>query len=157
MFKTPSGNRWGFIVCHYFMSVLTQESPLPLFVYGTLMRGFKNPLSELFHQNCEFIGQASVKGSLYRITYYPGAVPSQFPEEKVWGELYWIRNSNFWEALDQYEGLDESGPCEYVRDITSLQQSPRHGVCRAWIYWYNWATLKSQKIANGNFASGFKN
>ena len=43
-----------------------------LFVYGTLMRGFDNPMAQLLSRSADFIGEAHCRGRLYRVTHYPG-------------------------------------------------------------------------------------
>lgn len=129
---------------------------LPLFVYGTLMQGFTSPMTEKFKQGARFLGPASVCGKLYRIDWYPGAVPATDPSSEVdtvCGELYQIHSEELWQALDQYEGVGTGHefPCEYVREITQLLDSPDSDFCKAWIYWYNWSVPTESQIESGKF------
>src|SRR4051812_45548450 len=59
-----------------------------LFVYGTLMRGFDNPMTKLLARNAEFCGPARCQGRLYLVTWYPGMVLSDDPGDVVFGELF---------------------------------------------------------------------
>lgn len=122
-----------------------------LFVYGTLMRGFQNPIRKEFLQGSRFLGEGSVLGRLHRVSYYPAAFPSSNSMEVIHGEIYQIRDPNLWCLLDHYEGLDQVPPCEYVRSITSLVQSNNPELSRVWIYWYNWTLNPDHHIPSGRF------
>ncbi|HEY3029085.1 MAG TPA: gamma-glutamylcyclotransferase family protein, partial [Bradyrhizobium sp.] len=47
-----------------------------LFVYGTLMRGFNQPMAQLLSRSADFIGEAQCRGRLYLVKHYPGLVLS---------------------------------------------------------------------------------
>ena len=125
----------------------------PLFVYGTLMQGFENPIRNEFLQGSRFVGEGSVLGRLFKVSYYPAAFPSSNSMEVVHGEIYQIRDPNLWSLLDHYEGVDQSPPCEYVRSMTSLVRSNNPALSRVWIYWYNWSLNPDQLLPSGRFAS----
>ena len=132
---------------------LNFEIEAPLFVYGTLMQGFENPIRNQFLQGSRLLGKGSVLGRLFRVSYYPAALPSSNPSDVIHGEIYQIRDPNLWSLLDQYEGVDLSPPCEYVRAMTSMVQSNNPTLSRVWIYWYNWALNPEQRIPSGSFTS----
>ena len=117
------------------------------------MQGFENPIKNEFLQGSQFLGEGSVLGRLFRVSYYPAAFPSLNFAEVIHGEIYQIRESNLWRLLDQYEGVDQSPPCEYVRSITSLVRSTNPALSRVWIYWYNWTLNPDQRIQSGSFTS----
>lgn len=126
---------------------------LPLFVYGTLMQGFGSPLTREFVQGAELLGPASVCGKLYRIDWYPGAVPGTAKSDVVHGELYRIHHKLLWQVLDNYEGVGKGHelPCEYVREVIRLNDTPSPDFCKAWIYWYNWSVPLECEIMSGKF------
>lgn len=132
---------------------LSFDIEAPLFVYGTLMQGFENPIRNQFLQGSRLLGEGSVLGRLFRVSYYPAALPSSNPSDVIHGEIYQIRDPNLWSLLDQYEGVDQSPPCEYVRAMTSLVQSNNPALSRVWIYWYNWTLNPEQRIPSGSFTS----
>jgi gamma-glutamylcyclotransferase (GGCT)/AIG2-like uncharacterized protein YtfP len=76
-----------------------------LFVYGTLRSGFDNRYAKLLHANSEFLGPATVMGSLFQIGDYLGYRPE--PRGEVPGELYRLNDPDeLFPILDDYEGPD---------------------------------------------------
>ena len=77
-----------------------------LFVYGTLMRGFDNPMARRLRAEAAFVGPASCVGRLYLVAEYPGLVTSADPSERVHGELFRLVDpgQDLLAALDDYEG-----------------------------------------------------
>ena len=85
------------------------EAPLVLFVYGTLMRGFRNHYRLL---DSEFIGPAWTKPiyRLYDCGTYPGLVWEE-DGESIGGELFRV-TSEVMAALDEFERQYERKPVE---------------------------------------------
>ena len=89
-----------------------------LFVYGTLMRGFDNPMAKLLQQGADFIGAARCRGRLYRVKHYPGLVLSDDADDVVFGEVYRLRQPDeLLREFDMYEACGEgfAEPTEYIR------------------------------------------
>ena len=63
-----------------------------LFVYGTLRRKAGNRLFSILDRFSDFVSEATYQGRLYRISHYPGVVPSDDPADRVQGEVYCLRN-----------------------------------------------------------------
>ncbi len=63
-----------------------------LFVYGTLRRDVVGEMYRLLARYSDFVGEATYQGKLYKVTHYPGVVPSNDPADLVQGEVYRIRN-----------------------------------------------------------------
>lgn len=111
-----------------------------LFVYGTLRSGLQHPAHTFIRQYFTLLCTAMVKGKLYDLGEYPGAVPC--PDEVfITGELYELSNeiqfSEAFAVLDNYEGL-LVGPGEtplFVREQVTVFLSD--DIDTAWIYWYN--------------------
>ena len=124
-----------------------------LFVYGTLMRGFDHPMAQLLSRSADFIGEAQCGGRLYLVTHYPGLVLSDDPTDKVFGELYRLRQPNeLLREFDMYEACGEgfAEPTEYVRQMLPVT-SQGHSVDEAWTYLYNWPVAHLSRIASGRF------
>lgn len=64
-----------------------------LFVYGTLMRGHRNPMAARLRDGADFLGGARCQGRLYRIAHYAGLLLSDNPADAVSGELFRLRQS----------------------------------------------------------------
>lgn len=81
---------------------------MKIFVYGTLKRAYSNEYARFLHSNSVFLGEASVKGRLYLLGWYPGLVLSPDGYE-VYGEVYEVKHNlpEVTEMLDEYEGVDE--------------------------------------------------
>jgi gamma-glutamylcyclotransferase (GGCT)/AIG2-like uncharacterized protein YtfP len=124
-----------------------------LFVYGTLRRDMRNEMYHLLARYAEFVAEGTYQGRLYQIDDYPGAVPSENPEEQVHGEVYALREPEIVLAkLELYEecGPGFSNPTEYVRrqERITLQNGT---ACYAWVYVYNRPTTKLVQISSGNY------
>jgi gamma-glutamylcyclotransferase (GGCT)/AIG2-like uncharacterized protein YtfP len=115
-----------------------------LFVYGTLRSEFQNPHGERLRSEAELIGPATVNGTIFRVSHYPGFRPT--PEGAVKGELYRLGDPvALLHALDAYEGS------EYIR----IQVPVRTGIAEtdalAWIYQYKYQPAPDTQIQSGDF------
>jgi gamma-glutamylcyclotransferase (GGCT)/AIG2-like uncharacterized protein YtfP len=116
-----------------------------LFVYGTLRSGFGGPHAKRLAEQATCLGEAKVRGSLYRITYYPGAVS----EGRGWihGEVWRMREPDkTLAALDDYEGY----PYEFDR-ATTIAQLKSGAELPVWIYWYALDVQGKPNIPGGDF------
>jgi gamma-glutamylcyclotransferase (GGCT)/AIG2-like uncharacterized protein YtfP len=123
-----------------------------LFVYGTLMRGFNQPMAQLLLRSADFIGEAQCRGRLYLVTHYPGLVLSDDPTDMVFGELYRLRQpKELLREFDMYEACGEgfAEPTEYIRQMLSVALAD--GTAEAWTYVYNWPVTGLPRIASGRF------
>ena len=128
-------------------------TPDLLFVYGTLMRGFDNPMAKLLSGNADFVGEARCRGRLYRIKHYPGLLLSDDPADIVYGELYRLRERDaLLREFDMYEACGEgfAEPTEYIRRMlpATLADGAKSD---AWTYIYNWPVSDQARIASGRF------
>lgn len=108
-----------------------------LFVYGTLRSQFDNPYAQLLRAQSEFVGSATVRGSIYRVEFYPAY--KEEPDGEVHGEVYRLKSSLA--ELDDYEG----DAFERVKVATSRGE--------AWIYRYRGAPPAESRIASGDFCA----
>ena len=110
-----------------------------LFVYGTLMRGFR--LHRLLAGRAAYRGPGQVGGRLYDLGTYPGAVPDAFGT--VRGELYEVDDPKLWRALDSAEGP------QYDRQEIAVRV-PGGSTVAAFIYWYR-GPLPGVPIPGGDY------
>ncbi|MCS4306900.1 gamma-glutamylcyclotransferase (GGCT)/AIG2-like uncharacterized protein YtfP [Rheinheimera pacifica] len=124
-----------------------------LFVYGTLRQNANHPMHQLLAQHSRFIGKARYQAQLYRIDYYPGAVPSNNVADQVVGELYQlIQPDLLLPELDNYEECSSrfTPPHEYRREQQNITLDNGYSVV-AWVYVYNRNTDGLALIHSGDF------
>jgi gamma-glutamylcyclotransferase (GGCT)/AIG2-like uncharacterized protein YtfP len=123
-------------------------NPDYIFVYGTLRRDANSEMHQLLAKHSEFVDDATYQGRLYKIDCYPGAVPSDNPNDMVQGEVYLLRQADVvLPLLDQYEefGPEFPEPNEYSRQQHPvLLKSGR--LVTAWVYAYNLPTEGLEQI-----------
>ena len=128
-----------------------------LFVYGTLMRGFDNPMAQLLSRSADFVGEARCRGRLYLVKHYPGLVLSDDADDVVFGELYRLRQpAALLAEFDMYEACGEGfpEPTEYLRQmlaVTREGEAAEQAWTQAWTYVYNWPVDGLPRIASGRF------
>ena len=111
-----------------------------LFVYGSLLSGFKSPAYEYISRYFNLVSPARIRGKLYDLGEYPAAVPTN-DEVYITGELYLIKNEPEFSwalgQLDDYEGVTvEPGEAKlYKRELTTVYHNDESTM--AWVYWYN--------------------
>ena len=121
-----------------------------LFVYGTLRRGFDNPMAKLLARSAEFCGAARSQGRLYLVTYYPGLVLSDDASDIVSGEIYRLHTPEAsFAILDDYEGCAFPQP-RYLRQLLPVIRKDG-SVTEAWTYVYNRPVAQLKRIASGRF------
>jgi gamma-glutamylcyclotransferase (GGCT)/AIG2-like uncharacterized protein YtfP len=124
-----------------------------LFVFGTLLSGYDHPMARRLSREAALVGPASCRGLLYLVKHYPGMVLSENPADKVFGEVFRMRDSNALLAvLDKYEGCAPGAPepTEYVRRHVTVALDDGKPF-QAWTYIYNWPVAHLPRIASGRF------
>jgi gamma-glutamylcyclotransferase (GGCT)/AIG2-like uncharacterized protein YtfP len=127
-----------------------------LFVYGTLMRGFDNPMAQLLTRSADYLGPATCRGRLYRVKHYPGLVLSDAADDLVHGELYRLRHvEEMLREFDMYEACGEgfAEPTQYIRKMLAVTREDG-STAEAWTYIYNWPFAQLARIESGRFAAG---
>lgn len=126
-----------------------------LFVYGTLRKGFRShDLLRRFH--ARLIGRGSIRGRLYDLGNYPGAVSSAHNTERVYGEVYFLpQPESAFRVLDKFEGFDPTRPesNEFERSETTVTLAGGHKV-QAWVYWLSGVHTSGRRIQAGYYATG---
>lgn len=124
-----------------------------LFVYGSLRREAAHPMHELLAEKTDFISEAVFQGQLFRISWYPGAIPSRFARHRVKGEVYAIHQpEQLLLLLDEYEGCGSAftEPTEYKRQQKTVLLTSGESLS-AWVYLYQYPTSGLQEIHSGDF------
>lgn len=124
---------------HAWMNASPMNPTTLIFVYGTLRRGGSNHFRM---DGCEFVGTATVTGTLHRVAWFPGLVLD--PDGRtVSGEIYRTTHDRL-PALDDYEGP------EYRRLRTTATDAGgmRHDV---WIWEWKEATEGLAVIPTGDW------
>ena len=132
-----------------------------LFVYGTLLTASGHPLSELLRTGARLVGAGSIQARLYIISEvdeqgpnsYPGAVPSAYPEDRVWGEVHEVLTPEpLFAAFDDYEACTPGWPEPYEFLLRPVDVTLEDGgTVRAGAYLYTWDTSRAEAIPSGRF------
>lgn len=123
-----------------------------LFVYGSLRKGFEQPVFKYISDYFDFAATGKVKGLLYDLGEYPAAIPVS-TDNFIIGELYTIREPEEFAyaiaQLDDYEGINpEEGNSLYRRELANIYTEK--GSITAWVYWYNGYVANEPIIASGD-------
>lgn len=124
-----------------------------LFVYGTLLKDFDSYMSKFLERNSEFVGLGYFQGNLYEISWYPGAVLSNHPDDKVYGHIFKIKNpEKTFQVLDDYEGIGDTGEHanEYTRTLIDAYLNETESV-KVYVYLYNLPTTHLKHISSGKY------
>lgn len=124
-----------------------------LFVYGSLLSGFQLYAYEYIKRYFHYVGEATVKGTMYDMGSYPVVVPLD-TGRFIKGELYEINNpaefSFALAQLDDYEGLhpEEGHEVFFERQVVDVFMDDK--TVNAWIYWYNRHVSDKPVIESGD-------
>lgn len=125
-----------------------------LFVCGTLLPGYVPEEIAGEVRRLSRVGRAWVRGSLYDLGRYPGAILDASSRAKIHGQLFTLPDDpKVLQSLDEYEGFEPSEPqsCLFVREqATATLEDGR--VFRCWIYVYNRDPGAAPLIEGGDYA-----
>ncbi|WP_300496725.1 gamma-glutamylcyclotransferase family protein [uncultured Methylophaga sp.] len=122
-----------------------------LFVYGTLRKNTER--HDLLQRFCDYIDTGMLQAVMYQISYYPGVILTDDPQQQVVGEVYRIHQPQLLLAeLDDYEECSSSfvEPHEYVRQLQMICLSNGNKL-PAWVYLYNHPISGKKLITSGDF------
>lgn len=129
------------------------KKPEHLFVCGTLRPGLEPDEVAGIMEKMLRIGRASVRGRLYDLGDYPGAVLDPNCDAKIIGEAFQLPDDDeALAALDAYEGIDphDSGDSMFVRREAEITlEGGANLVC--WIYVYNRQVASATLIRSGDY------
>lgn len=126
-----------------------------IFVYGSLLSTVAHPKGEQLRREAGLIGSATVRGRLYRVSWYPAVKLGG--SAIVHGELYRMHMPSVTLAwLDEYEGITP-GPSgvaasdEYERRAITVTLDQGDGDVEAWIYHYRRSIEGVPMVASGRW------
>jgi len=124
-----------------------------LFVYGSLLSGFKSHAYEYIKRYFKLLGEATIKGTMYDMGEFP-VVVSKDTGRLIKGELYEIENQNEFSfamaQLDDYEGLypEEGEDVLFRREAVDVNF--KGTILTAWVYWYNGDVNDKRVVESGD-------
>lgn len=133
---------------------MLMEKNYCLFVYGSLRSGFHHPAFEYISRHFLFVDKGKIKGIVYDIGAFPGAVETTL-ESFIVGEVYAIKNEDEFDwaiaQLDDYEGVDaedDEMPL-FKRALTEVHLNNDKKL-QAWVYWFNGDISGKRVITSGD-------
>ncbi|MFA6247900.1 MAG: gamma-glutamylcyclotransferase family protein [Mucilaginibacter sp.] len=127
-----------------------------LFIYGTLLQP-GNPFANYLSRNCTYLSPGKLKGLLYDIGEYPGAIVTDNTDGYIYGSIFKLHHTEEnLRVIDDYEGYgpEQDLPNLYIRSVAPIETDS--GAVDAWIYLYNLPTNGLPQIASGNYAEYIK-
>lgn len=125
-----------------------------LFVYGTLSPRNAPPEIAATVNRLRPVGSASVRGRLYDLGEYPGAVLSEKSRSVVRGEVFELPGDrSTLTALDSYEGFEphKPGSSLFLRRVWPVTMDDGKRV-RCWVYIYNGTMKGALPVRNGRYS-----
>ncbi len=125
-----------------------------IFVYGTLSPGNAPPEIADTVNRLRPVGSASVRGRLYDLGEYPGAVLSEKSRTLIRGEVFELPGDlNTLTALDDYEGFEphKPGSSLFLRRARAVTMDDGKRV-RCWVYIYNGTTKGALPLRSGRYS-----
>jgi gamma-glutamylcyclotransferase (GGCT)/AIG2-like uncharacterized protein YtfP len=124
-----------------------------LFVYGSLMSRAAHPMGDRLRREAKLVGEATLQGRLFAISWYPAAVAGEDPAERVHGEVYALADpARTLRWLDAYEGIVSARPnsAEYERIERPVRLASGEEIA-AWVYLYRKDASKLTRIPDGRW------
>ena len=122
-----------------------------LFVYGSLLSA-DNEFAVYLSHNSTLIGTGTIKGKLYDIGEYPGAIIDPYNQHEITGTIYQLHHpQKALKILDDYEGYgeDQDQPNLFVRELLPVKTV--NGEMQCWVYLYNFPVKGLPQINSGNY------
>ena len=124
-----------------------------LFVYGTLRKDSQHIMGKILANKTINLGKARVRGRLYNLIEFPGAVDNGGEDDWIYGELYQLINpSDTLPMLDDYEGCGPEATRPYIFERYQVDAYLENDeVYTAWIYWYRGNFHEQQRVISGDY------
>jgi gamma-glutamylcyclotransferase (GGCT)/AIG2-like uncharacterized protein YtfP len=122
-----------------------------LFVYGTLLDA-DNEYAIYLKDNSRFYAEGQLKGRLYDIGEYPGAILAKVGNEYIYGTILQLDDPGAaLQVIDDYEGFDKGQPFpnEFIRVSADIETGAGKITC--WVYLYNLPVTGLPWIKSGRY------
>jgi gamma-glutamylcyclotransferase (GGCT)/AIG2-like uncharacterized protein YtfP len=122
-----------------------------LFAYGTLQPGLAPTKIARVAAKLRPVGEGFVRGVLYDLCGYPGAVADPSAEGKIVGTVMELpEDEGVFERLDQYEGFDPNAleTSEFIRE-KQIVELKTGGTVECWFYRYNREPRDRTRVESG--------
>jgi len=131
-----------------------------IFVYGTLQKNFSSDMHVILERHCDFISDGYMRGKLFEVNGYPGAIQSEEQNDLVYGEIYKIISNAelVLSQLDEYEECNNKypHPHEYERAKCLISLSNEQEKLIAWVYIFKRNISNLNQIKSGHYLSDVK-
>lgn len=125
-----------------------------IFVYGSLRRDFSSPARGVLDHHAEYVGEATFRGKMFEIDWYPGVVPSKNENDVVHGEVYkMIDSEKVLSKLDRYEGCSPQDPKPHAFVRKQKQVTLNEEKITVWLYLYDLSVDGLVQITSGDYLS----
>jgi gamma-glutamylcyclotransferase (GGCT)/AIG2-like uncharacterized protein YtfP len=124
-----------------------------LFAYGTLQPGLAPTQIARVAAKLRPVGEGSVRGVLYDLGGYPGAVADPSAKGRIAGTVMELpEDDGVLARLDAYEGFDPQAPTtsEYIRERQAVELKTG-GTVECWFYRYNRKPRETPVVENGEW------
>lgn len=125
--------------------------PEYLFAYGTLQPGLAPTKIARIAAKLRPVGEGFVRGALYDLGGYPGAVADPAAKGKITGTVMELPDGeDVLARLDKYEGFNPQSPgtSEYIRE-RQIVELKAGGTVECWFYGYNRKPRDEDKVESG--------
>jgi len=122
-----------------------------LFVYGTLLNE-DNEYAVYLKNNSSHYSYGKLRGKLYDIGEYPGAILSAENDDRIYGSILELCDPvKILPVIDDYEGYgeDQLQPNEFTRVTFDVETEAGHIIC--WVYLYNLPVAGLTQIESGRY------
>jgi gamma-glutamylcyclotransferase (GGCT)/AIG2-like uncharacterized protein YtfP len=122
-----------------------------LFVYGTLLNE-NNEYAVYLKNHSRFYSYGKIKGKLYDIGEYPGAILSAKNKGYIYGSILELEHpKDVFPVIDDYEGYgnNQSMPNEFVRLVVPVETAS--ALINCWVYVYNLPSAELDLIKSGRY------
>jgi gamma-glutamylcyclotransferase (GGCT)/AIG2-like uncharacterized protein YtfP len=122
-----------------------------LFAYGTLQPGLAPTKIARVAAKLRPVGEGFVRGMLYDLGGYPGAVADTNAKGLIVGTVMELpEDEGLLARLDKYEGFDPRAPetSEYIRERQVVELTIG-GTVECWFYRYNRKARDSDRVESG--------
>ena len=129
-----------------------------LFAYGTLQPGHAPKEIAGAVAELQLLGKGSVRGSLYDLGQYPGAVIDSSSAKRILGTVFRLPgDEKVLRELDNYEGFDPDAPDRslFVRRLHPVRLASGRTL-RCWEYEYNRKTEGAKPLTGGRYQKALR-